>query len=300
MGFAWRDQQFVYTSCPFGISSGGLVFSKILRELVKRWRSMGISMVLYLDDGIIIGSSHLEVAEASRIIRQDLQNAGFIINEKKSRWEPCQHITWLGFILNAQDNLFEVPAEKMERIRIGISKNLYYKQHCGPRELAKTVGRLTSLYHALGSVVFVLTKDCSHWIASRENWNHCLPLSDGAIQELEFWQRNLSVVIRRPLAPDLYRDTLIVYSDASATGCGAFVLGDLNTAMVHYWSRDEQKASSTWRELQAVVLFIEIHHEQFSGRALMRYTDNQGVPRVVFKGSMVPQLNLGAFFFFFF
>jgi hypothetical protein len=28
MGFAWRDQYFVYTSCPFGISSGGLVFSK--------------------------------------------------------------------------------------------------------------------------------------------------------------------------------------------------------------------------------------------------------------------------------
>jgi hypothetical protein len=26
MGFAWRGKNFVYTSCPFGISSGGLVF----------------------------------------------------------------------------------------------------------------------------------------------------------------------------------------------------------------------------------------------------------------------------------
>jgi hypothetical protein len=202
LGFAWDDHYYVYTSCPFGISVGGLVFSKVLRELVRRWRTMGISMVLYLDDGIIIGHSKSLLQTSVDIVRADLTNAGFVINEAKSNWEPCQRLTWLGFILDSAQNIFEVPAEKLARIRMGIHKNLIYKSHCGPRELAKTVGRICSLYHVFGSIVYVLTKDSSRWISDRDHWNTCAPLSVGVIQELEFWQRNLSQIVRLSLVTE--------------------------------------------------------------------------------------------------
>ena len=42
-GFSWHDTFFSFTSLAFGLSSAGLIFSKIVRELVKRWRSMGIT-----------------------------------------------------------------------------------------------------------------------------------------------------------------------------------------------------------------------------------------------------------------
>ena len=121
-----------------------------------------------------------------------------------------------------------------------------------------------------------------------------MPLNRNVIQELEFWNRNLNSAIRMPLVQELTRETFIVYSDASSTGCGAFVLGDKTTEMVHHWTELERQTSSTWREIKAVVLFLELHAIKFNGKAIKWYTDNQGVPRIVHKGSMVQALNICA------
>jgi hypothetical protein len=291
LAFNWDNTDYVYTTCPFRLASAGLIFSKILRELIKRWRTLGISVVMYLDYGIIIGKTKQEAIRATQIIKQDLQNSGFIINVEKSNWEPRNKVQWLGFILNAETNTFEAPEDKLKRFKKNIWHNLKNKNNCGPRELAKTVGKMCSLFHVFGSIVYILTKDATHWIANRQNWALRVPLNRNVIQELEFWERNLKAAIRMPLVTDMTRDTKIIYSDASSTGCGAFIVGDRTTEMVHHWTEQERKTSSTWREIKAVVLFLELHAHKFRGTSIKWYTDNQGVPRIVHKGSMVQALN---------
>jgi hypothetical protein len=91
MGFSWKGRHYTYTTCPFGLSSAGLIFTKVLKEMVKIWRSKGIKIVLYLDDGIIIGKDRQEAITAVNIVRNDLINAGFIINNEKSVWNPTQN-----------------------------------------------------------------------------------------------------------------------------------------------------------------------------------------------------------------
>ena len=39
---------------PFGLASACYVFTKLLRPLVKRWRSLGLHVFLYIDDGIFV------------------------------------------------------------------------------------------------------------------------------------------------------------------------------------------------------------------------------------------------------
>ena len=44
LGFSYTDSKgndrfFVFLVMPFGLSSAGLIFTKVLRELVKYWRS---------------------------------------------------------------------------------------------------------------------------------------------------------------------------------------------------------------------------------------------------------------------
>jgi hypothetical protein len=263
VAFNWNNTDYAYTTCPFGLASAGLIFSKILRELIKRWRTLGIAVVMYLDDGIIVGKTRQEAIRATQIIKQDLQDAGFIINEEKSNWEPRNKVQWLGFIINAETNTFEVPEDKLNRLKKNIWHNLRNRNNCGPRELAKTVGKICSLYHVFGSIVYILTKDATHWIANRQNWSLRVPLNRNVIQELEFWEKNLKTAIRMPLVIDMTRDTKIIYSDASSTGCGAFVMGDLTTEMIHHWTEQEKKTSSTWREIKAVVLFLELHARKF-------------------------------------
>ena len=59
---------------PFGLSSACYAFTKIVRPLVKHWRSQGICSIVYLDDGIA-GSRHENAKIISEIVKQDIDKS---------------------------------------------------------------------------------------------------------------------------------------------------------------------------------------------------------------------------------
>jgi hypothetical protein len=276
------------------MATAGAIFSKVLRELVKLWRAQGIAVVMYLDDGIILGDNIINTKQATQTIRRDLLQSGFIVNEEKSNWSPSKEITWLGFNLNAQQNTFRVPAEKLTRLKVHIKGNLVYQQQCSARKLAKTIGAICSLFHAYGKIVYLMTKYSSLWVAERESWNSRAQLTTNVINELYFWARNLGIVINMPLVEIQAPKRFLIYSDASDTGCGAFTLDRRDLDMVHFWNDSEKSTSSTWRELKAIEIYINMHETVFANAHLKWYTDNQGVPHVIRKGSMKIDLNISA------
>lgn len=52
LGFKWKNIYYVFDVLPFGISKAGYSFTKVMRKVVKFWRSKEIMIVMYLDDGI--------------------------------------------------------------------------------------------------------------------------------------------------------------------------------------------------------------------------------------------------------
>ena len=56
LGFSWQYENltryFVFNVLAFGISTAGFIFTKLLRVAVKKWRSRGYKIVLFLDDGL--------------------------------------------------------------------------------------------------------------------------------------------------------------------------------------------------------------------------------------------------------
>ena len=91
----------------------------------------------------------------------------------------------------------------------------------------------------------------------------------------------------------------IVFSDASATGCAAFIQG--STEIFHRnWSSIESQKSSTWRELATVKFALEAFVEQLSASTVRWNTDSQNVAAIVQVGSMIQELQdlaLGIFQF---
>ena len=292
MGLCWNGKYYIFSVCPFGMSVSGLIFTKIVRELVRKWRTAGIAIVMYIDDGIIVAPDKLSLDKAVRVIRKDLLDSGFIVNNEKSHWEASQTVAWLGFQLDSKENVFIVPAEKMSRLKKAITKNLKYAHACSAREISRTVGKIGSLFVVFGSIVYVLTKECTRWISARENWSNRSRLPISVVQELEFWIKNIGRLISRPLEPVVENYTHVIYSDASATGCGAVIAGEDHSEMIHSWTENEKLMSSTWREAQTILLYIRIHALRFKGGKLKWYSDNQGVPPILHKGSMKPDLNL--------
>ena len=117
LGFSWdfdgEKKFFNFTVLPFGLSSAGHIFTKVVRTLVKYWRSYSIPIVVYLDDGWA-SADFKTCLDISKFIRKTLDQSGFQVNFDKSQFFPTDKIVWLGFLWNLRDGVLEVPQEKID------------------------------------------------------------------------------------------------------------------------------------------------------------------------------------------
>ena len=107
LGFSWRAPDsinvvlYVFTVLPFSLSSAPYVFTKVLKPLEKYWRIQGLCIAIFWDDGWAI----VQDGESCRIkalaVTGEMYNAGFVVNEDKSLWEPTQVSDWLGITCNS-------------------------------------------------------------------------------------------------------------------------------------------------------------------------------------------------------
>ena len=90
LSFAWTFSSgltrfFQFSVLPFGLcSSVPYLFTKLLKPLVKNWRSEAKSIVVYLDDGLGAAADMNKAKIASLQVHADLLKSGFLPNEAKS------------------------------------------------------------------------------------------------------------------------------------------------------------------------------------------------------------------------
>ena len=145
LGFAWRSngvyRYFTFTVLPFGLSTACFCFTKLMRPLVKRWRSMGHNSFIYLDDGFASQPDKCSAAAASVIQRKELASSGLLCNEEKSNWSPAQIGKWLGLVINTISFKFQIPENKVNQLKRLIDSVLLVGSSTY-RELARIAGPL--------------------------------------------------------------------------------------------------------------------------------------------------------------
>ena len=149
LGFAWtfgsETLYFVYTVLPFGLSVGPWLFTKILRPLVRFFRSEGIKLVLYLDDGIVVHEDRMVAQRQALFVRDTLAQAGLSEQPEKCHWTVTQCITWLGFDINLKSFTISVPSQKLLTTRNQVNY-LLTKRSVSARDLARGAGKIMSLH----------------------------------------------------------------------------------------------------------------------------------------------------------
>ena len=240
---------------PFGPSSACYVFTKLLRPWVSRWRAKGIRVIMYIDDGIVVSKSKSQCYEHRDMVVSDLERAGFVFNVNKCCLEPCQTGKWLGFIVDLSEGKFHVPAGKLDKLKalVGSILQLSRVPVC---ILASAAGQIISMSLAMGPITRLRTRALYAALNNRSSWADKCHLPAEAREELEFWKTNVQLLNGKPIwfSPGTTR---IVYSDASSSGYGGYVV-ELGNEIVHgQWSVEEVKHSSTWRELKAVYLILQ-------------------------------------------
>ena len=83
-----------------------------------------------------------------------------------------------------------------------------------------------------------------------------LALKEDVKQEIQFWITSLNKYSGQPIwrSPSAVR---AVYSDASDTGFGGYVVEHGGQVAQGLWSKQESRKSSTYREIKAVTLVLD-------------------------------------------
>ena len=282
LGFSWRHGSsnftkfYVFTVLPFGLSSAPHIFTKTLKPLEKHWRHQGICIAIFLDDGWAIERDRQVCSSVSKAVKADLGEAGFITNDEKSIWEPCQRIDWLGLTWDNALGTIEIVDRRCAKILATIDSIVDSGFVISARNLASFTGQIISTSPVSGYISRIMTRHCVLSTLSVQHWEDKIELDQYCIEELRFWRTNLNSLKARDCFL-IHKPQRFVYSDASATGCGSvFTL----------WEPSECSKSSTSRELAAIDFSLESFAPVLEGSLVKWFTDSQSAAKIVEVGSM--------------
>ena len=99
--FLYHENLYEFRCLPFGLTSAPRAFTKILKPVAALLRSLGIRVVFYLDNILIL---HLDKDRLLIIFHQVmelLQNLGFTVKREKCSAFPTQQLIFLGALLDS-------------------------------------------------------------------------------------------------------------------------------------------------------------------------------------------------------
>ena len=87
--------------------------TKILKPAVNHWRSSGIKVCMFLDDGLGGNSSFESKKVDAGTVETSLCALGFVLSSTKCHWQPALIQTWLGYVLNIFENKLYVTQSRI-------------------------------------------------------------------------------------------------------------------------------------------------------------------------------------------
>ncbi len=99
--FAFEGVAYQYTVLPFGLSLAPRTFTKCMYAALSPLRQMGIRILNYLDDWLILAQSEVELLSHRTLILSHLERLGLRVNFAKSALSPSQRVSFLGTVLDS-------------------------------------------------------------------------------------------------------------------------------------------------------------------------------------------------------
>ncbi|KAK3094975.1 hypothetical protein FSP39_008608 [Pinctada imbricata] len=249
-----EGQTLQFRSLPFGLASGPRLFTKIMKPLVAFLRRIGIRLVIYLDDILIMNQSQDALQRDRDSLIWILQNLGFVINWKKSQLTPTQNLEFLGFLIDSVMMKVTLPENKIHKILDKCNQALN-KREITIQELSSLVGLLNASRDAIVPTTLYVREMQMHQtkqLLLGKNFQSKIKLSKACKEEIKWWinhvQEHNGKQLLKP-SPDL-----MIESDASNLGWGA-VCQDMK--MGGPWSKEEKKLHINALELKAAHLALK-------------------------------------------
>ena len=155
-----------------------------------------------------------------------------------------------GFDIDLAAGIIKVPQTKLNHLKTSLQWAVC-QSAIPAKAVASITGKIISMSLALGDIARLRTWALYADIHSRLSWQGTITLTADAKEELNFWLDSIDEFNSRHVWRALSA-VRVVYSDASSTGFGSYVVQHGEHIAHGQWSLQETQKSSTWRELRAV------------------------------------------------
>ena len=143
LSFTVGNTSYQFTCLPFGLASAPWVFTKTLRPVTALGRELGMRMIAYIDDILLLAKSEEKARDQAEGLVYLLQCLGFTINQEKTILEPSQNMEFLGFTVDTRRMELSLPAEKLKKIWAESRKLMAAEQVTG-RTLSRLIGKMNA------------------------------------------------------------------------------------------------------------------------------------------------------------
>jgi hypothetical protein len=286
LGFEWNGDFYVFCQLPFGLASACYVFSKIIKQLAQRWRSMGIRVIAYIDDFFFVCSSSAEFVSVQRQVISDFTEAGFVLSEEKCQLQQSHVVKFLGFVIDSFHGVFRLTGLSKDKLRSAIASCLANPSQVPAKLLARVTGLITSMSLVAGPVSGLFIRYLHRDLDTRSSWRGKVALSSQALVKLGFWLSNLDNLSTRSLWP-VASFTHVLHYDAGANGWGGHLVVNGQEHRAHgAWASDERHGvkSSTWRELEGLSRLLVSFRQFLQRRRVTARGDAMNVFHLLNKG----------------
>ena len=250
--FMWNNQSFQFTCLPQGLTSAPRVFTKLLKPVLSHLRSLGILIVCYIDDCILMASSAQELEDNAMYALQLFDSIGLTVNVKKSVLFPTQEVEFLGLILNSVTMTASLPSRRKESIKAHGLRLLHGASTL--RDLAAFIGLAVASEAAVNLAPlrykYLEIVRNQALTLSNGNYDSIISLDSHARDMIRWWIDNIDSQTNSLVScpPDLE-----IHTDACLTGWGAKV-GDARTG--GHWAHAELDHINCL-ELKAILLSLQ-------------------------------------------
>ena len=192
--FKWQEQTFQFNCLPFGLSSAPWVFTKTTRPIAAALRELGLRLIIYIDDILIMAESPELLKDQIMGMVFLLENLGFVVNHTKSQFEPTQEIEFLGFTINSCTMELKLPGEKIKKIKSEARKILACN-HVTALMLSRLLGKMTAATQAI-KMAPLFTRNLQSCLREAlkisQDYMSTVHLTPEAVAELHRWEEHFT------------------------------------------------------------------------------------------------------------
>ena len=267
LGFAIGEENFLFRSLPFGLSTAPRTFTRVVKVIAEHLRRQGVYVFIYLDHWLLTAPSPEILRDQVHMVSDLVQRLGFIINFQKSTLQPSQKVQFLGSHLDFTKGMVFPTGERVQSVIRCASQLL--REATPPARLWMTMlGLIACPKYMLPQSILrmwviqlhVLDRFRSH----KDSLSHRISKTTEVSNALLWWTQPSNVQRGKRFAPLPPASTLT--TDASKAGWGAH-WGDMQLSGT--WSPSLAKKHINLLELWAIHLALRRLGHHLRGKTVL-------------------------------